>query len=88
MSDRYARRPCGCLPYMDGSHVSTCPEADSRRRVLTFTGTRSAFLRYLVSTRFLTEFLAEPDEELREWELTASIARHPAGKGLQAGDPS
>lgn len=54
----------------------------SPRRVLAFTGTRQAFLRYLVSSRFLAEFLAEPDDEQRDWELTASIARHPAGKAL------
>lgn len=66
--------------------MTTSPDPAPPRRVLTFTGTRQSFLAYLVSARFLAEFLSEPDDELRDWELTASIARHPAGKGLVPGD--
>lgn len=59
------------------------------RRVLSFTGTLGAFLDYLDSWDTAGQMdRATAAGESYDWELTASIARHPAGKGLQAGDPS
>lgn len=63
------------------------------RRVLSFTGTRCEFLLWLEAMVDLQDVAGVPPEfvpldagETYEWELTASISRHPAGKGLRAGD--
>lgn len=58
------------------------------RRVLSFTGTIVGFLDYLdaaVDMEHLQNELLDVSARTEyEWELTASIARHPAGKGLRA----
>lgn len=48
----------------------------TRRTVITFRGTLAEFLD------FLTDMHAARPLVKDEWDLTASIARHPAGKGL------
>lgn len=52
-----------------------------RRRILTFRGTPNELLAYL-RTEVFAEDLAGAYRDVYDWELTASIARHPAGKGL------
>jgi hypothetical protein len=52
-----------------------------RRRILTFRGTPRELLSYL-----RTASLSYVDEDEYEWELTASISRHPAGKRLTQGE--
>ena len=62
------------------------------RRVLSFTGTRAEFLRFLSASLapggpphgMCWSELAATDRDVYEWQLTGSIARHPAGKGLRA----
>lgn len=63
------------------------------RRILSFTGTRREFLLWLEAMVDLQDVAGVPPEfvpldagQTYEWELTASIARHPAGKGLRSGD--
>lgn len=53
-------------------------------RILTFTGTRAEFFHYLDSDEFTDTFVASASvaDEAYEWEVTAAISRHPAGKKL------
>jgi hypothetical protein len=53
-------------------------------RVLTFSGTVSDFLDYMDRVRGDWALSWTPADEAEEfdWEVTAAIARHPAGKGL------
>lgn len=63
----------------------TFSDDSSPRRVLAFTGTRHQFVEWLRGLHLVPADLwvsGDPLDELFEWELTASIARHPAGKGL------
>lgn len=53
-----------------------------RRRVLAFRGTRRQFLTYLAGLVPADLYRDGPLDEEYDWELTCSIARHPAGKGL------
>ena len=54
-----------------------------RRLIFTFRGTPSDLLDYLDD---IVRRSAPPppglEREIYEWELTAAISRHPAGKGL------
>jgi hypothetical protein len=57
------------------------------RRVLSFTGTRADFLDYLNGLPHSGTWRRMVDAyETYEWEITASIVRHPAGKGLGRGN--
>lgn len=49
---------------------------NTRRVVMRFEGTSREFRAWLNQLSTLV------DDEAYQWELTASIARHPAGKGL------
>lgn len=62
--------------------MTNADNAQTPFRYATFRGTISEFLIYLGSHAGASGFtdLADPAEY--EWELTASISRHPAGKGL------
>ncbi len=57
-----------------------------RYRILAFRGSRAQLRDYLNAC--LDDVLSRPRDypatEEFEWELTASISRHPAGKGLRA----
>ncbi|MDQ2699791.1 MAG: hypothetical protein M3Y23_00505 [Actinomycetota bacterium] len=58
-------------------------------RVLTFTGTRDQFFDWLNTVRPVFPCSTSADlvaNHVYEWEITASIARHPAGKGLGRGN--
>lgn len=57
-------------------------------RVLSFTGTVSDFLDYMDRVKFDWSLQWTPSDELEEfdWSVTASVARHPAGKGLGRGN--
>lgn len=58
--------------------------ADSKRTtVITYRGTVREFRAFL-DTWLACQPTATAEEE---WELTACIARHPAGKGLRPADP-
>lgn len=63
---------------------------ESRFRVLTFTGTVPEFLEWRRGFLNLAAQCERPLslDDVYAWELTASIARHPAGKGLRPGDSS
>jgi len=66
---------CGTLP--EGMHHVSCSVHHvSRRVVLSFQGTSREF------TRFLAQLTTLVADESYDWELTASVARHPAGKRL------
>lgn len=57
----------------------------ARRTVLRFRGTPVELLDYLKSPALVISWLfelSEADLAEYEWELTRSISRHPAGKGL------
>lgn len=53
-------------------------------RVLTFSGTVADFLDYMDRVRLDWALAWTPADEAEafDWEVTATIARHPAGKGL------
>ena len=74
----------GSVPtFSDGKNAMTNPA--SPRCVLSFTGTPAELLAYL--DRFAAGSFAAAGlslAEVVEWELTATIVRHPAGKGLRA----
>lgn len=55
------------------------------RRVMTFRGTITELLTYLASVDFTAVLAAKSDPDVYEWNLTASMSRHPAGKGLGRG---
>lgn len=57
------------------------PTARIRRRILTFRGTPNELLTYLRTEAFSDDLAAAYRDEY-DWELTCSVARHPAGKGL------
>lgn len=61
------------------------PTAVLRRRVLLFRGTRNELLTYLAGL-VPADLWQRGDglDETYEWELTAAISRHPAGKMLTA----
>lgn len=54
-----------------------------RKSVITFSGTAGEFMEFLNSWGVNMDGTAVWDD----LELTATIGRHPAGKGLRAGDP-
>ncbi len=65
------------------------PDPVQPTRILTFTGTRDELLDYLnglTNPRGFTVGGIVEDWAIYEWNLTASIARHPAGKGLGRGN--
>lgn len=53
---------------------------NQRRVVMQFEGTAAEFKSFLAQLSTLV------DDQAYEWSLTASIARHPAGKRLGGGD--
>jgi hypothetical protein len=55
------------------------------RLVLGFTGKLDEFQLFLEALAS-DHYPIVMDDEETEWLITASIARHPAGKGLRAGD--
>lgn len=63
----------------------TSPAESSRRRVLTFRGTVEEFSAFMDGPWLgeVNDVGAPNLREVYEWQLTAAIARHPAGKGLR-----
>lgn len=67
---------------MNPEPLDTTSPTSEPRRVLSFTGTLSEFYDYLDAFRWTTANLGGTGDDAFEWDLTASVARHPAGKGL------
>lgn len=55
------------------------PSPKPPRLVFAFSGTRSEFEAFLEA---LDVYALTIDDEETEWQITASMSRHPAGKGL------